>query len=79
MLNLYHVWRSWPGCESIVASFLIKSHAKQFLYDAENLNSNNGARFRIEDSRISTYGMAEETRREVVQALNVILIKESKL
>lgn len=77
MINLYHVKRIWPHHESIVGSFLIKRHARQFMRECQNLSANNGAKFELQESHISTYGMAEESRREIVQSLNIFLSKES--
>ena len=76
MINLYIVYRKYPMADkTVIGSFLIKSHAEQFARECRQLCKNGIVT--IKESHISTYCMAEETRRELFQAVNAIVSKES--
>lgn len=78
MIDLYLVYRKYNDIsgDSVIGVFLVESHARQFALECERLNKS--ARIRVEKSHVSTYGMAEENRRQLFQAVNPIVAKESR-
>lgn len=77
MINLYLVYRQYHGsADSVIGSFLVERHAKAFMAECAKL-SGATARLRMESTVLCTYGMTEETRRELFQAVNPIVRKES--
>ncbi len=74
MIYLYLVYRKYGGSdESMIGAFLIKRHAESFMAECARLSASSGAKLRIEESCIRTYGMAEETRRHLIDAIAPIL------
>lgn len=78
MIALHMVYRQFPANPAyVIGAFLTENHALQFMRECETLNKSH-AKIWIENSHICTYGMAEETRRELIAAIAPILNKESK-
>ena len=76
MINLYIVYRKYAMTDqTVIGSFLVKSHAEQFARECRQLCNNGNVT--IKESHISTYCMAEEKRRELIEAVNSIVSKES--
>lgn len=72
MINLYQVYRKYPLTDqNVIGAFLVKSHAEQFARECQQLCKNGVVT--IQESHVSTYGMTEETRRELIQAVNSVL------
>lgn len=72
MLNLYLVYRAYTrDDDSVIGAFLVKSHAEQFVRECERIGKH--SRIRMVETHVSTYGMSEETRRELFAAINPIL------
>lgn len=76
MIKLFLVYRKYTGTsDSVIGAFLVETHARQFAKECEHLNKFAG--IRVEETCLSTYGMCEETRRELIQSVNPIVRKES--
>lgn len=76
MIPLHLVYRKYTGTsDSVIGAFLVESHARQFMAECAILSK--FAELRIESTVICTYGMAEETRRELFGAVNPIVRRET--
>lgn len=74
MINAWLVWRKFANLhDSVIGVFLVESDARQFAAECVRLNRSAG--IRVESSHISTYGMCEENRRELIEAINPIIRK----
>ena len=72
MLKLYTVHRAYgAGVGSQIAICPTREVADRFKRECERLNSS--TRLWVEETYLTTYGMPEETRRELFAAVNPIL------